>query len=195
RGLCQHDSAPDIDQRAFGLGERAYDRGRGIIIEVRLRQRLGISAHAVETFDVYLTGEYVHRHVHEYRSGLAALRQLKCFFDDFRKQFWALDSPRSLHEWAIDFELGRVAMEIDFLVRVFAIEVTWNIACDHNHGNAVQRGVGHTGRSVGQTGTKESKKHRRLAGDASITISGMRRDLFVPDINKTDLAVRHRRKR
>src|SRR6185295_14109292 len=141
--LCQNAAATDVDQGLPGLRQRAYDCGRGVGIQVRPRQRFRIQAQAVETFDVNLAREYIHRHVYEYRSWLTALRQLERLFDDFRKQFGTLDSPGALHEGAVDFELRRIAMEIHFLVRVFAIEMAWNVAGDHHHRNAVECGVRH----------------------------------------------------
>ena len=51
---------------------------------------------------------------------------------------------------SVDLVLGPVGVQVDFLVRVLAEVERWDVAGYHDHGDAVQRGVRHPGRRVGE---------------------------------------------
>src|SRR5258705_231276 len=88
------------------------------------------------------------------RPSTQSARKLERLFDDLRNQGRALDTPGALHEGAIDFKLGPIPMKVHFLVRVFAVKMAWNIAGDHNHGDAVEGGIRDARRPIGQAGTQ-----------------------------------------
>ena len=108
-----------------------------------------------------------------------------------RSRAW-LDAVDALTERPIDLVLVRVLVEIDFLVRMPAVEVRLHVAGDHDHRDRVERGVGDAGRGVGQARTEMGEQHAGLAGRARVAVGGVRRDLFVARADEADAAAAER---
>ena len=112
--------------------------------------------------------------------------------DDARQIARVVDAVDALAERTVDLELVRVLVQVDFLVRMAAVEVRLHVAGDHDHRDRVERGVGHAGGGVGQPGTEMRQQHARLAGRARVAVGGVRRDLLVARADVADAAAAER---
>ena len=192
--LRQKHAAAHVKQRVVGFGQVLDDGRRGVVVERRLLQRLGVGLQAIEKFGLDLGREDVHRDIDQDRAGLAALGEQEGLLDDLREQVGAIDAPGPLDEGAVDFELRPVGMEVDLLVRVLAEVVGRYVAGDHHHRSAVESRIGDTRRGIGQAGTQMGEQDRGFAGGAGVAVGGMGRDLFVSDVDELETAVGHSRK-
>ena len=156
-----------------------------------LRKRARVGLEPRKQARVHFRGKYVHRNVHQHRTRLPALGQQERLVDDLREELRIVDAPGALHERPVDFVLRAVGMQVHFLVRVFAEIVRGHIAGDDHHRNAIERGIGHAGRGVGEPGTQVRQQHRRLARDARVAVGGVRGHLLVAHVDEFDAAARH----
>jgi hypothetical protein len=87
--------------------------------------------------------EDVHRHVDEHRAGAAALGEGERLVEDLGEQVCRVDPPGPLDERPVDLPLIGVGVEVDLLVGVLAVVVARHVARDDDHGDRVERGIGH----------------------------------------------------
>ena len=187
--IRQNDAPARINNRFSSSGQTTHNLFSRHIVNRRLAKGFCVLRDSVKKRRIHLLGKDIHGHIHQHRSGLAVLGQLKGLFDDFREEFRAIHPPGALHERAIDFVLGAVAMQIDFLMGVFAEVVAGDIAGNYHHGDAVQGGIGDAGGRVGHPGPQMAHDHGSLAGDTRIAIGRMGGNLFVPHIDEVDGAI------
>ena len=90
-----------------------------------------------------------------------------------------IDTPCALNNGLENAILGSIAVHIDFLVGVLAVVVARYVACDNNHGNGVESGVGNTCQHVGQTRSQVAHNHRCLVGQTRIAVSGGRCHMYL----------------
>ena len=102
------------------------------------------------------------------------------------------DAIDPLTERTVDLVLVRVLVQVDFLVRMAAVEVRLHVAGDHHHRDRIERGVGDAGRRVGQPGSEMREQDARLAGRARVAVRRVRRDLLVPRADVADTAAAER---
>jgi hypothetical protein len=189
--IGQDHAAAGVDQRVLRFGQRADDALGGLVVDRRLVQLLAVVRKALEQLGVDFHREDVHRHRHQHRARTAAFGQLERLFQDLGEQVRTLHAPDALGERAVDLRLLRVAVQVDFLVRVLAVVVAGHVAGDHHQRHRVERRVGHAGGGVGQAGAQVRQDHgRRLAG-ARVAVGDVRRDLLVARVDELQLAVGH----
>jgi len=91
----------------------------------------------LESVDGEVSGENVHRHVHQYGTRPPAARQVKGAFHDAWQIFGAIYPVDSFAKWTVDLKLIRILMEINFLVWVPAVIMRRYITGDeHGFGDA-----------------------------------------------------------
>ena len=137
--------------------------------------------------------EDVHGDVDQHRPRLTAFSEVKGLFKDLRHQIRPINPPGALHKGPVDFVLRRVRVQVHFLMRMFAVIVGRDVAGDDHHGNTIQRRIGDPGCAVGQAGAQVRQDHRGPARHPRVTIRRMTGDLLMPNGDKVDGAVRHRR--
>jgi len=84
--------------------------------------------------------------------------------------------------------------DVDSLLDGMASEIVRrHVACDHDQGNRIERGVRDAGRRVRETRTQVSEEHAGLAGRARVSIGSVRGDLLVACRDEAHFAVPQRR--
>ena len=118
-----------------------------------------------------LTGELVHRHIDQDRARTAGLSKTERLVHDLRKSLDIIDSPDSLADRLKELVLSGITVHVDFLMRMLAVVVARDIACDDDHGDGVEGSVCDTGKDVGDARPKVAHHDGRLVGDTRITVS------------------------
>src|SRR6185503_17794089 len=102
------------------------------------------------------------------------------------------DAIHALAERTVDLELVGVLVQVDFLVRMAAVEVRLYVPGDDHHRDRVERRVGDAGGGVGQPGPEMREQHPRLAGRTRVAVGGVRGDLLVARADVADAAAAER---
>src|SRR3954469_19151602 len=83
-------------------------------------------------------------------------------------------------------------MEVELLMRMAAAVVRRNVAGDHDHRNRIERGVGDTGRGVGESGAEMAEHDPGFASDARVAIGRMSRYLLMTARDESNPALAQR---
>ena len=84
-GIGQQDTATGIDDRFLGTHELTNDLCGGFFINRGFAKCPGVVFHPLEKRHRHFFRKYVHGHIDQDGSGLAAFRQLESFFNDLRE--------------------------------------------------------------------------------------------------------------
>jgi hypothetical protein len=71
-------------------------------------------------------------------------------------------------------------METEFLERFLPEVVAGNVACQHNHRDAIYRSICHSDYTVCQPWSDMQEQYAWLVADSRIGVGSMRRNLLVP---------------
>ena len=170
------------DERSLGGGNRFGEQFDLPRISIQLRSvsreaRLNLALRRVRR--VRLAHQRIFRDVDMHGTRATAARNMERLCNDVR------DLIRTTHEIVVLCHRERDARDINLLEGIFPKQDARNVAGDRDHGNGVEHGGADPGHKIRRTRTRRSKTDADLPRCARVSISGMRRGLFVSNENVT----------
>ena len=126
-----------MEHRRFRIYEFFRDGFCRLRIDPRLHGHMAVFVSSVPEIFVHLSGEHIHRDIDENRARTTGFSKAERTVKDLRKCFHVIDSPASLAHRFHDTVLIAIRMHLDLLMRMTAVIVARNIACDEDHRNGV----------------------------------------------------------
>ena len=184
----EHDPTTNVHQRIPGGEQLVDDLFGGGFVERRFGQFAVVGLNPLEEGDIDLAREHVHRHIDQHRAGPAAFGEGEGLFQNFREELRRVDPPDALAEGTVDFALRGVSVQVDLLVRVFAVVVARDIPGDDDQRDRVQRGVGHAGGGVGQPRREVREEDGGFRACPGVAVGRVGGNLLVTGVDELDLA-------